>query len=286
MEGQDEKALAPDVTDARYARLEAEGRRAVHGWLGHPEVKRQVGLAKDPVNVIVAPLGLWDQAMVTLVTARFLDTAALWPDGSVWPNPFIGQDDALLEQAARIGPVLVAELQALAERLAISGVPLDPRDPGVLLVLAQLTLLEVDLTQPAAEIIDDLNTLPPGWIVRDAAMRGHVETGVSRHGRRVRFKADLSAVGEQLTGRLGPTAIAAPYASGHRRQTAAPTARLREVLAQLAEKDPSLTPGRLLEAVKGEEHPALDQLRNLLGWGDAYLPDRRTLERNWPKSRH
>ena len=93
--------------------------------------------------------------------------------------------------AASIAPVLIGQLRAVAQGLAGAGVPLDPEDLGTLVVLAQLTLLDVDLEQDPAKLVEDLNVPPPAWIGREAAERGEVETRVTRSGRSARFHADL-----------------------------------------------------------------------------------------------
>jgi hypothetical protein len=234
---------------------------------------------------LAEPLGMPDQQTVTRVTARILDVVAFWPDGSEWPNPLEGAPPPILEEARRIQPLLVQALAELAKRIESAGAPLDSIDSGVLLVLAQLTLLEVDLNRPAAAIVDDLNLLPPGWIDRDAAKIGHVATHTSRHGRTVRFQADLTAAAEFLARRLGPPAIGTPYGGGQSRRTRADTLKLQQALAILVIQHPSLTPGSLLARDCGEDHPALNQLRAALGKERDWLPERRRVERNWPKSR-
>jgi len=240
----------------------------VLGWIGHPAVRDHVEAARPDLDEIVAPLGLADQLMVTLVVARWLDTTGRFPDGTEWPNPFAGQDVGLLAKATRIGPLFVARLIELGERIAAAGAPLDPHDPGVLLVLAQVALLGVDFTQPPAAIVDDLNILPPGWIERDAAMRGHSVIGVSRHGRRARFRADLGVVAEQVAARLGPAPIGTPYAGGLRRQHPTDERRRndrRRALAEVLALHPSVTPGRLRATwAAGPASPG-GLLRNRLG---------------------
>jgi hypothetical protein len=162
---------------------------------------------------------MYDQKGVTYITARLLGATAIRPDGAEWPDPFAGAPAWLREAAERIQPPFVGALRALATRIAEAGAPLDPADLGGWLVLAQLALLRIDLSREPAEIVDDLNTWPPGWIDRDAATLGHVATHTSRHGRTARFQADLAAVAEVVAQRLGPAAIAAPYASGRSRRT-------------------------------------------------------------------
>jgi len=86
--------------------------------------------------------------------------------------------------------------------------------------------------------------------------------------------------------RKGPTRTpaepkATPQARGLGRQTATRTRRLRSFLIEARTRTPSLTVGELLAVAGGREHPELRRLREELGWD----PDRRTLERNWPKLR-
>jgi hypothetical protein len=152
----------------------------------------------------------------------------------------------------------------------------------VLLVLSQLTLVRVALDRPPAEIAADLNIWPPGSIDRGAAARGQVAVHASRHGRTVRFQADLTAGAETVASRLGPPAIRAPYAGGGRRQKPrneraqeARRAALAEVLAVHPDANagmlrrtwdgPPSTPGRMLrEKLRlrlGDPPPAETTLR-------------------------
>ncbi len=271
--------------EQRHARAEKLARRVCLTWIGHPAVSREVAAAKPALMDLVEPLGMPDQLSVTHVVAYFLDTAAFWPDGSESPNPFRGSSASLVEEARRIRPLLVCALAELAQRIGSAGAPLDPADPGVLLVLAQLSLLNVDLTRLAADLVDDLNLLPPGWIDRDAAKIGHVATHTSRHGRTAGFMADLHAAGEFLARRLGPPAIKAPYANGQKRRTRGDTLRLQKALAVLAMQDPSLTPSALLVRDHGEDHPALERLRDALSKEADWVPGLRRIQRYWPKSR-
>jgi hypothetical protein len=273
------------ATERRHGRAEKLARNVVLGWIGHPAVSREVAAATPALMALVEPLGMPDQQTVTRATARFLDTVAFWPDGTEWPNPFDGARPAVLEDAQRIRPLFVGALTELAQRIESAGARLDSTDSGALLVLAQLTLLNFDLRRPAAELVNDLNVLPPGWIDRDAAMIGHVATHASRHGRTAQFQADLAAGAEFLARRLGPPAIGTPYAGGQKRQTRSDTLQLQKALAVLVTQDPTLTPGSLLMRDRGEDHPALRRLRVALGKEADWLPERRRIERNWPKSR-
>jgi hypothetical protein len=274
------------ATEKRHARADKLARRVAIGWIGHPAVSREVAAAKPALMALVEPLGMPDQQTVARVVARFLDVAPFWPDGTEWPNPLAGASASILEDAGRIRPLLVDALTELAKRIESVGARLDSTDPGALLVLAQLALLNVDLGRPAPDLVDDLNLLPPGWIDRDAAKIGHVAPHASRHGRTARFQADLSAAAELLARRLGPPAIRAPYAGGQKRRTRRDTVQLCRTLEVLVIKYPGLTPGTLLSSVSGEDHPALRDLRAALAWTPDFVPDQRRLERNWPKSRH
>ncbi|MGA3030874.1 MAG: hypothetical protein ABSE58_09090 [Candidatus Limnocylindrales bacterium] len=273
------------ATERRHARAEELARKVVLGWIGHPAVSREVVAAKPALMALVEPLGMPDQLNVSRVTTRFLDVAPFWPDGTESPDPFEGASPSLLQDAQRIRPLLVCALTELAKRIESAGARLDPADPGVLLVLAQLSLLNMDLECPAADLVDDLNLLPPGWIDRDAAQMGHAAPHVSRHGRTARFQADLAAAAEFLARRLGPPAIGTPYAGGKKRRTRTDTLQLQKALAALVTQDPSLTPSSLLVRDHGEDHPALNRLRAALGKEADWLPERRRIERLWPKSR-
>jgi hypothetical protein len=268
-----------------HKRAEGEGQRVARGWIGHAAVTREVAVAKPELNALVEPLLIYDQKSVTYVTARFLGATAIWPDGAEWPNPFADAPAWLQTAAEAIQPAFLDTLRGLATRIAEAGAPLDPADLGGWLVLAQLALLDVDLSTDLTKIVDDLNTWPPGWIDRDAAILGHVATEVSRHGRKARFQADLTRSAEVIARRLGPPPIRSAYAAGRRRSTQLETRRLRNELALLVERYPALTPASLLELVDSDDHPTLVELRTALGAKADWLPDRRRLERNWPKPR-
>jgi hypothetical protein len=261
------------------------GEKAVAGWIGHPAVAREVGLAGPAFNDLVAPLLLPDQDAVTLLAAHFLGGTGTLPDGSEWPNPFIGAPDDVGELALAIQPRFVAILGELAHRIEDAGAPVDATDPGVLLVLAQCALLDVDLPLPANELVSRLNIWPPGSVDREAAATGQLVTNTSRHGRDARFQVHLAAFAESVARRTGPAPIRPRYAGGQKRQTRGDTVQLRRALALLVAQDPSLTPGSLLLRDRGDEHLALKQLRIALGKEPGWVPDRRRIERNWPKSR-
>jgi len=276
----------PGNTDERrHKRQKDSGIQAVLGWIGHPAVALEVDAARLKLSALVAPLRMPDQGIVTFVTADFLDCVSVYPDGSEWPDPFAGAPTEIIEMAEQIQPMFVAQLKHLAARIESANVPLDPNDPAVLLVLSQLTLVRVALDRHPAQIVADLNIWPPGSMDRPAAARGQVSVHASRHGRTARFQADLIAGAEVLARRLGPPSIRPPYAGGRQRATRRDTQRLRDELAILVEQDPSLTPALLLGLVQGQDPPALHQLRTALGAEDAWLPDQRRLERNWPKPR-
>ncbi len=235
--------------DPRYLRLEEAGRAAVRAWITHPAVGREVAAAKPALDRLLEPFVLPDQWAVTLVAARFLDVAGRYPDGTTWPDPFLEAPAAIVASARRIAPLVVEELSALAQRLAEAGVPLDPLDRSVLLVLAQLALLDIDLAHLTRELVDGLIVLPPGWIDRASAERGHVTTGASRHGRTARFRADIGSIGEDVARDLSPLgSIPAPYAGGGRRNLPAIEHRQearREALREVLHSHPAVTAGRL-----------------------------------------
>jgi hypothetical protein len=120
---------------------------------------------------------------------------------------------AWLQRAAtEIQPAFEAALRALATRIADAGARLDPADLGNWLVLAQLTLLDIDLSGDRRALVNHLNPWPPGWFDKGAAALGHVETHVSRHGRTARFQADLRgpAGGSPRSGICGASRIGPP----------------------------------------------------------------------------
>jgi hypothetical protein len=279
----DESTLTP--IERHHQRAEEFARRAVAAWVGHPAVVRDVEATRPALVELVSPLALPDQEVVTLVTAWLLGGNGVYADGSEWPDPFEGAPPLVVELAEQIGPSFGQLLSQLADRIARAGAPVDPTDPAIWFVLAQLALLEVDFARPAAEIAADLNIWPPGSIDREAAALGHIATRATRHGRDARFAADLAAAAGAVADRTGLPPIRPPYSGGRKRKTREDTVRLRRALAVLLVKYPDLTPGRLLALVQGEEHPALVQLRKDMGWGVDFMPDKSRLERNWPKSR-
>jgi hypothetical protein len=239
--GQDwaEERKPRNANEWRHKRAKDLARTVALGWLGHPGVAQEVATAKPALLALVEPLGMVDQLTVTYVTAIFLDAGAYWPDGTEWPNPFAGAPTAVLEEATRIREPFVDALGELAIRIESSGARLDPQDPGVLLVLAQLSLLDADLTRPADELVDDLNIWPPGSVDREAATHGHLATHTSRHGRNARFQADLAAGAEFLARRLGPAAIRPPLPEANRCRSFGRHHRQRGVLVK---PWPSATP--------------------------------------------
>jgi hypothetical protein len=249
-------------------------------------VRREVTAAGPTLIELAAPLmSLADpaeggqQSHLTLLMVRLLDGAMQRPE-EVLPNPFAGLPPEVLASAAAVAPLLIDALRGIARRLAVAGAKLDPEDDGVLVVLAQLVLLDVDLDRPAAAIVEDLNVLPPGWVDREASDRGAVATYSSRHAGR-RERADLDALAASLARQSGLPHITSPQARGLERQTATRTRRLRAFLVEARARTPGLSVGELLAVAHGREHPELRRLREELGWD----PDRRTLERNWPKLR-
>jgi hypothetical protein len=273
------------VDERRHKRQKQFAEKVVRAWVGHPAVASHVEAARPELSAIVEPLALLDQGIVTVVTADFLGGSSFYPDGSRWPNPFVGAPEELCELAEQIQRAFMPALQELAERMEAAGVPLDPNDPSVLLALSQLTLLTIDLKRPAKEIVAGLNVWPPGFIDGEAAVLGNVAIWASRLGNNIRFLADLISSAGVLARRLGPPAIRATYANGEKRQPPLATQRLREALADLVRQDPTLSPAQLLAIAGGVDHPALGRLREAMHWEPRHLPDIRTLERNWPKSR-
>lgn len=206
------------VAEKRHQRQGAFAERAVAGWIGYPAIGGELAAVRPRLIALVEPLALLDQLIVTLVTAHFLGGVSTYPDGSEWPNPFIGAPDEVRALAEEVQPDFVRVLRELATSIETAGVPLDPADPSVHLVLSQLAILRVDLDRPAAEIIGGLNIWSPGFVNREAAVRGHQATWSSRHGRDVDFQRDLDASAEAVAARLGPPPIRPPYAGGHKRR--------------------------------------------------------------------
>jgi len=224
------------------------GQKAVAGWIGHPAVAREVELAQTELVDLVAPLLLPDQITVTLVAAHFLGGAGAYPDGSEWPNPFIGAPADVGEVAVAIQPRFVAMLGQLAHRIEDAGAPVDAADPGVLLVLAQLALIPIDLTLPAAALIQRVNIWPPGSVDREAAAAGHLVTNTSRHGHDARFQVHLAAFARAVAERTGPAAIRPPYAGGQKRRSPSVSHerdRRYRALRQVLKAYPDVTAGRL-----------------------------------------
>ena len=260
--------VARNAHERRHRRMSEEGEKVARGWIGHPAVAHEVRAAKADLNALAEPLWMYDQKAVTYITARLLGSVAVGPDGAEWPDPFADAPAWLRVTAERIGPDFVGALRALAVRIAEAGARLDPADLGGWLVLAQLALLPIDLSREPAEIVDDLNTWPPGWIDRDAAILGHVATHTSRHGRTARFEADLAASAEVLAQRLGPPAIGAPYAGGRpRRQPSVERRReaRRDALRDVLLNYPKVSAGRLVATWAAGPATPGGQLRARLG---------------------
>jgi hypothetical protein len=243
------------VAEKRHKRQKDFAERAVAGWIGHPAIGVELATARPRLIAIVEPLVLLDQLIVTLVTSHFLGSGAQYPDGSEWPNPFVGAPGELGALAEQIQPSFVLAVRELATDIQSAGVPLDPDDPAVLLVLSQLALLQVNLDRPPTEIIGGLNIWPPGFIDREAAVRGQVATWSSRHGRDIDFQRDLDASAEAVAARLGPPPIRPPYAGGGRRSPPAhePVQEARRrALAEVLLTFPNTNAGELRRTWDGD----------------------------------
>lgn len=215
----------PLSTERRHGRLEEAGRAPVRGWIGHPAVRAEVAAARPALIELAAPLMASadpaegnDQSHLTLLMVRLLEGAMQRPD-EVLPNPFAGSPPEVLASTTAVAPLLIDALRGIARRLAAAGAPLDPEDDGVLLVLAQLVLLDVDLDRPAAAIVEDLNVLPPGWVDREASQLGSIATHASRHAS-TRTRRDLDAAAVALAAASGLAHIPVPYARGEARPAA------------------------------------------------------------------
>ena len=257
-----------NANERRHKRQTDFAEKAVLGWIGHPAVAPVVEAARPELVALVDPLHMTDQGVLTFVTAYFLDCVSHYPDGTEWPNPFTGAPPDVMEVAERIRPTFVARLEQLATRIEAADVPLDPNDPAVLLVLAQLTLIRLELTRPPADIVADLNIWPPGYIDREAATRGQVAVHASRHGRNARFQADLAAGGETVARRLGPPAIRGPYAGGGKRRKSAVERRRAariEAVRNVLRLHPDVTAGRLIATWDSGHSTPGGQLRTQLG---------------------
>lgn len=222
--GWSEPAVAdgpPQTADeTRIQRLVEHGHLAILSWLGHGAVEREVRTARQPLSAMSHVLYMYSPEAIRYVTSALLRFIVIRPDWSQWPDPFAGAPPWYREAVEQIGPRFVAELESLAQRIAGAGARLDPNDPAAWFVLAQLALLDIDLSRDAVSIAADIVALPPGWFELDAARLGQVATHVSQHGRTARFKLDLDALAEDAALRYGGPPIRQPYARGGRRRAA------------------------------------------------------------------
>jgi hypothetical protein len=261
---------------SRHERLQHSGTTAIVGWIGHPSVHRLVGAVRPLVRQLVAPLAMRDQSEITALVARAYDVTGYYPDGTEWPAVARWPRDRL-DAARAIVPALVVAIDALASALEMDGVPLDPASASDRVALAQMALLEFDLTLPAAQLVEGLNALPPGGFER-----GGGDLRMDRHTSN-RDERDLVALLRREREAHGKKKIRAVYAGGSKRRPPARTVELRRALRVLVAEDPSLTPTRLLEIVDGEEDSALVHLREILGWAEDAMPSEDRLRDNWPK---
>jgi hypothetical protein len=231
------------ANERRHQRLAAAGKAAAIGWIGHPAVRREVEMASPTLVAIASPLWMFDHPTVIYVAARLLDTTVILSDGSAWPDAFEGVTESFDEQIRLQRPPYLAALHELAESVAAAGAPLDPNDLGGLLVLAQLVHLDVDWTLEPAELMERLATWPPGWVRIGDADRGHVGTVSTKHGRTARFQRDLAGAAEVIVRRIGPAAIARPYAGGRPRNAGSEPRRdeRRTSLRRVIEAFPNVT---------------------------------------------
>lgn len=222
--GWDEPEVAdgpPETADERRAeRLVDHGHLALLSWLGHDAVEREVSTARQPLRAMSHALYMYSQDAIRYVTSALLRFIVIRPDWSQWPDPFSGAPPWYREAVEKTGSRFVAELESLAQRIAGAGARLDPNDPAAWFVLAQLALLDIDLSRDAVSIAADVVALPPGWFDLDAARLGQVATHVSQHGRTARFKRDLDALAEDAAVRYGGLPLRQPYARGGRRRAA------------------------------------------------------------------
>ena len=278
----DDRVPANEV-DRRHRRQKSYAEKVVGGWIRDPRIPPILEATRPALNAIADPLALVDQGIVTFVTARFLDASAAYPDGSEWPNPFEAAPADIVELGQQLGPVYVAALMVLAQALADAGVPLEPTDRAVLLVLSQLAFLDVDLTRPLKEILANLNIWPPGAVNREEARLGHVAIEASRHGQNARFQSDLTASARALTERLGPPAIRPPYAGGHRRRRPLhehAVERRRAALAEVLRQFPDANAGGLRRTWDSGPATAGGLLRVKLGLQPHDPPPAETTLRN------
>ena len=247
-EGTAKKPLRSAPNERRHRRLAAEGDAAALVWIGHPAVRERVEAARPDLRAIAAPLWMYDPETVVFVTARMLQTRAIYSDGSEWPDAYEGATESFNDQMRLLEPRYVAALEALASDIAKAGAALDPADLGSLLLLAQLVHLEIDWDLGSLDLIGRLTTWPPGWVRLPEAERGHVATVISRHGRRTRFQVDLAGAAEVIVRRIGPAAISRPYAGGRRRARPALEHRRderRDALRRVIETFPDVTAGMI-----------------------------------------
>jgi hypothetical protein len=152
--------------------------------------------------------------------------------------------------------------------------PRRPREPRC---SRPATTLEIDWFLPPAALAAELNVLPSAHINGDDLRKGRVTVSGSRHASG-RALSDAAAVADLLRN-LDVAPIARTNA-GQPRATPRRTAHLRTVLAELLLEFPGLTPGAFLHQEGVRDHVALVRLRERLGRGGDWTPDRRTIFRD------
>ncbi len=272
-------------------RAEDAGRKAAAGWLGHRAVAAHVTALRPAFQALVARLGLGDEA-TNEAALHIMGGRVVHPDGRESTNPFASWPEERLAPARYLAGAVRWLVAQLTAALIDEGVPLqrvidDPADAdhyGFSADHFYLTLLlwrDVPLDgRSGAEIAADLPALPTAsWEHNSDALR------ISDHATEQDLR-DVFALRAAWRTAHGARRLPKPYAGGERRRTRQDTLRLRAALRALVARHPGLTVGALLALSGGEEHPALGELRQMLGWAPDAVPEQRRLERHWPKPRH
>jgi hypothetical protein len=271
------------------AAAEAPAAHALALWIADPSIHTVIVRERPAVNAILAPVA---RHLPTQVDVVWFTAACLELD----PNP--AADSPLVGRRTVWHPDMqrhlredypdvwstVREVQAafkeLLVRLAVelegSGLAIDPLAPGDLIALAQLLWFEQMDSVASSELPHALLSLAPVGICWDD---GQTSVLTNRHTSIELERLALSARRElaELAGR--------GYIANRptRRRSPTETVRLRISLATVLSEHPGIRASSLL-AYWHTEHPAMNRLRGLMGWTtDTEPPDRRTLERNWPR---
>jgi hypothetical protein len=282
--------LVPNSSIQRRAeRAQKAGRRSAASWVGHPSVAAMVHGVRPSFQKVVATFELppdqVTEAALHIMGGRRINVA----DGTVDKNPFALWAGDRLEVAKVAAGAVRSTVADLTAELRALGVPIQSvvDEPAYAdrngftadhFYFCWLLWSDIPLHgRSGAEIAADLPALPT--VAWDEASRAlHTSDHTSQ-----RDMSDVFAVSEAWRQAHGGVRIKRAYPA--HRNSPQETKDLRKSLTDLVHRDPSLTPSRLLEAVRGNDGPALKELRQNLGWDEDYFPSPRQLQRNWPKSR-